>query len=104
MSQDTLPTKVRSLFWDLDARKLRWTRDQEQIIGRVLAAGPWETVQWLRSRAGDDALRDWIERHEGKGLTPQQLRFWELMYDLPHSKVTSWLRNERRQVWDRRAG
>jgi hypothetical protein len=94
---------VKSLFWDLDPRGLRWERDREQIIGRVLASGTWDAVKWLRSRAGDDALREWIERHQGRGLSPRQLRYWELILDLPHRKVNEWLRSEQRQVWDRRA-
>ena len=94
---------IRSLFWDLDPRGLRWERDREQIIGRVLAEGSWEAVKWLRNQAGDDALRDWIERHEGRGLTPRQLRFWELIFELPRRQVDEWLRREGRQVWDRRA-
>ena len=94
---------IRSLFWDLDPRDLRWERDREQIIGRVLAEGSWDAVKWLRKQAGDDALREWIERHQGRGLTPRQLRFWELILELPHRRVDEWLRREGRQVWDRRA-
>jgi hypothetical protein len=103
MPHDPLPAQIRSLFWDLDPRELRWDRDQEQIIGRVLASGSWDSVTWLRKRAGDDAVREWIERHQGRGLSPRQLRFWELILDLPHRRVDEWLRSERRQVWDRRA-
>jgi hypothetical protein len=102
MLHDPLPAQIRSLFWDLDPRELRWERDQEQIIGRVLASGSWDAVTWLRKRAGDDAVREWIERHQGRGLSPRQLRFWELILDLPHRRVDEWLRSERRQVWDRR--
>jgi hypothetical protein len=103
MRQDPLPPEVSSLFWDLDSRRLRWDRDRDQMIGRILAAGSWKAVTWLRQRAGDDALRDWIVRHEGRGLSPRQLRFWELLFDLPRREVDRWLRSERRQVWDRRA-
>jgi hypothetical protein len=93
---------IKSLFWDLDPHELQWERDREQIIGRVLAAGSWDAVTWLRKRAGDDALREWIQRHQGRGLTPRQLRFWELIFELPHRQVNAWLRSEGRQVWDRR--
>jgi hypothetical protein len=97
-----LPEPVKKLFWDLDPRSLRWDRDQEMIIGRILASGPWETVKWLRSAAGDEAIRGWIERHEGRGLSPRQLRYWQLILDIPRRRVDAWLKDERRQVWDRR--
>jgi uncharacterized protein DUF6922 len=92
---------VRPGRWDLDARSLRWKRDRETIIGRVLASGPWETVRWLRSIAGDETIRGWIERHEGRGLSPRQLRFWQLVLGIPARRVDAWLSDERRKVWDR---
>ncbi len=99
---DALPASVKALFWDTSTRSLRWDRDQEQIMSRILASGPWDTVQWLRTRAGDEAIRQWIERHEGRGLSPPQLRFWQLILGLPARRVNRWLRSEGRQVWDRR--
>jgi hypothetical protein len=102
-TEKALPASVKKLFWDTDVRSLRWDRHREAIIGRVLAVGTWTDVTWLRQRVGDAALREWILRHEGRGLTPQQLRFWQLLLDLPRRQVDLWLRSESRQVWDRRA-
>lgn len=97
-----LPAKLRALFWDYDFAALRWEDDRDLIIGRVLIAGTWEAVTWLRSRLGDRALRDWIERHQGRGLSPQQLRFWELIVGLPHHQVSHWLAAEGREIWQER--
>lgn len=102
-TEKALPASVKKLFWDTDTRSLRWDRHREAIIGRVLAVGTWTDVTWLRQRVGDAALREWILRHEGRGLTPQQLRFWQLLLDLPRRQVDLWLRSPSRQVWDRRA-
>ena len=99
----TLPPAVRELFWDTEPSSLRLDRDRGMIVGRVLASGPWETVRWLRSAVGDDVIRRWIEEHDGRGLSPQQLRYWQLMLDIPRRRVDAWLRDERRQVWDHRA-
>jgi hypothetical protein len=98
-----LPAPIRKLFWDTAARDLHWDRHREAIIGRVLASGTWTDVTWLRKTIGDPALREWILRHEGRGLTPQQLRFWQLLLDLPRREVDRWLRSPSRQVWDNRA-
>ncbi len=97
-----LPPELSQLFWDLDAKRLRWDQDQHLIIGRVLTSGSWQLVQWLRRRLGDPALRDWIERRQGRGLSPQQLRFWELILGLGHREVDAWLRSAQRSVWDQR--
>jgi hypothetical protein len=99
-----LPEALRPLFWDHDFDALSWHRDRDFIIGRILAAGTWESIRWLRARIGDCGVRDWILRHAGRGLTPQQLRFWELVLGLPQQEVDAWLAREGRQVWDRRTG
>jgi hypothetical protein len=52
-----LPCLLRMLFWDYDFESLAWPRDRELIIGRVLTYGNWDAVTWLRSIAGDHALR-----------------------------------------------
>ena len=98
-----LPAMLRSLFWDYDFEALTWENDRDLITARVLASGGWDAVLWLRSRLGDNALRDWIERYQGRGLSPQQLRFWELILGLPHRQVNAWLAAEGRQIWDKRA-
>jgi hypothetical protein len=102
-SANSLPPPVRKLFWDLEPRSLRLDRDREMIIGRVLASGPWETVKWLRSVMGDDTIRHWIQEHDGRGLSPRQLRYWQLVLDIPKRAVDAWLQSDRRRVWDRRA-
>jgi hypothetical protein len=91
-----------ALFWDYDFGDLSWEKDRDLITARVLTSGTWEAVTWLRSRLGDQALREWIGRHQGRGLSPQQLRFWELILGLPHRQVNAWLAAEGRQIWDKR--
>ena len=97
-----LPAMLRPLFWDYDFETLIWERDRDLVTARILALGTWEAVTWLRSRLGDRALRDWIERRQGRGLSPQQLRFWELILGLPHRQVNAWLAVQGRQIWDKR--
>ena len=97
-----LPGRVRSLFWEYDADALSWDADRDLIIRRVLAAGDWGAVTWLRSRLGDEALRAWIRGHRGGGLSPRQLRFWQLVLDLPSEEVDGWVEAARTSVWEGR--
>jgi hypothetical protein len=101
-STEALPPELLPLFWEFDARTLSLEQDRDLIIGRVLASGPWDAVQWLRKRLDDPALRDWIERHQGRGLSRQQLRFWELILGLPHRAVNAWIKSAERGAWDDR--
>jgi hypothetical protein len=97
-----LPKKLRALFWDYDFENLTWKKDRNLITGRVLAAGGLDAIQWLRYRLGDRALAEWIERRQGQGLTPKQLRFWELILGLSHQEVNSWLKTTGRKIWENR--
>lgn len=96
------PYFLRPFFWDYDFDSLSWEEDHELIVARILSSGDWNTLTWLRSHAGDHFLREWIERHEGGKLSPQKLRFWEIVLGLPHRKVNTWLADERREIWEKR--
>jgi hypothetical protein len=98
----TLPATLRPLFWDYDVATLTWETDRDLIIARILAAGDWEAVMWLRSRLGDGPLREWLERHQGRGLSPPRLRFWEVILAIPPHQVNAWLAAEERKIWDQR--
>ncbi len=98
----TLPGDLRPLFWDYDFQDLCWDDDRALIIRRVLTSGPWDSVQWLRSRVNDDTLGRWIIDHQGRGLSPQQLRFWQLILDLPTEQVDGWLADRQTDPWHHR--
>ena len=98
-----LPASLRPLFWDHDPSKLRWDRDRELILARVLSEGGWAEARLLRSRLGDSAIRDWILRHAARGLSPSRIRFWELILELPRQKADDWVRAARGSSWQRRA-
>ena len=98
-----LPEILREQFWDYDFKTLDWDSDRDLIIARTLAVGTWDAVRWLRRQLDAATLRDWLIAHDGAGLDPKQLRFWELIVDVPHRLVEAWLSDPNRQVWDQRA-
>jgi hypothetical protein len=99
---EPLPEALRGLFWEYDFDELSWEEDRDLIFKRVLSAGPWDTVRWLRRHAGDEALRAWIRHHQGRSLSRRQLRFWQLILDLPPKEVDAWLEDREPDLWERR--
>ena len=97
-----LPEQLRSLFWDYAFSQLSLATDRDLIIRRILINGSWDAVRWLRKRLGDPELRDWLITHRGRGLTPRQLRFWGVLYDLPARQVNQWVKTAQTGVWDKR--
>jgi hypothetical protein len=53
----------------------------------------------MRNRYGDGAIRDWLQRHQGRGLSPARIRFWELILRLPRRQAESWVRTACRSTW-----
>ena len=102
-SHAELPTFLGPLFWDVDPSGPDAETHRDFVIGRILSAGTLESIRWTRSRYGDDALREWIVRHEGRQLSGPQLRFWETVIGLPNESVNAWLATPERRIWEGRA-
>ncbi len=94
-----IPKSLRELFWDCRFASLRWDKHRDFIVTRVLAEGTWQQVRWLRSRLNDNELKEWLIGRRGRGLSRQQLRFWQLVLGLPHRQVTGWLAC-RQGIWE----
>lgn len=103
-AKTALPEHLRELFWEYPFDELSWEEDRDLVIGRVLSRGPWETVQWLRQELGDEVVRGWIERALGRGLSRRQLRFWQLILELPPQEVDAWLEAREPDLWEHRVG
>jgi hypothetical protein len=97
-----LDPTIKAFFWDYNFRRLKWERDQNCIISRILSFGDWQALLWLRSAMQDNDLAQWILDRQGRGLSPQRLRFWELILGLPHRKVNEWLKIQKRGIWGQR--
>jgi hypothetical protein len=97
-----LPEMLRDLLWDHDFGQLDWQKHRDFIVGRVLQAGSWEAISWLRTVLGDEELRDWIERRRGRSLSAKQLRFWQLILEIPSERVDQWLASPGRKIWEGR--
>jgi len=102
MTKHSLPKRLRPFFWDYDFNALTWEEDRDLVIKRILTSGDWNAIIWLRSRIGDESLKEWIQQRQGDGLSPRQLRFWELVLGIPRRQVNGWLSMERRNSWEKR--
>jgi hypothetical protein len=95
-----LPTFLGPLFWDTDPGGIDTQTHRDFVIGRILSAGTLDSIRWARSRYGDDVIREWIVRHEGRRLSGHQLRFWETVIGLPAERVNAWLAAPERRIWE----
>ncbi len=97
-----LPLAIKSLFWDINFESLSWENHHNFIIGRLLQSGDWDSLLWLRSQVGDNEVKRWIVNHKGRGLSPRQLRFWELVLGLDPPMINEWIRAIQKSPWEKR--
>jgi hypothetical protein len=93
---------LETIFWDIDFDALSWNENRDFIIQRVLTHGNLEMIRWLRKTMGNAALATWIQDHQGRGLSPRQLRYWEVILELPVSMVDQWVETKQQSTWQRR--
>jgi len=98
----SLPRSVAALFWDYPGRRLSLARDRELVIRRILAQGGLEHVRFVRRRVGDAAIREVLLRSRARGLSPQRIRFWQLLLDVPARVANPWVTSARAGTWARR--
>jgi hypothetical protein len=103
-SGTSLPREMRRFFWDCAFPRLRWETDRDFVIARLMERGDLPAMQWLRRRVGDAELRRWLVKHRGRSLSPRRLRYWELVLDVPHRRVTAWIEAQRHLPWVGRFG
>lgn len=102
MSDEQLPEFLKPLFWDVVFGELEWGKDRNLVVRRILQSGNWEAVRWLRKYWGDTAISAWIEAHHGSRLNPRQLRYWQVVLEMPARTVDEWVSQARGTLWERR--
>ena len=97
-----LPASFKHLFWDCSFKEVKEDPADTFVIKRILTEGTWAEIQWLRCQLGDSEIKGWLLENQGRGLTPRQLRFWQLLLDLPGEQVSAWIEREKETPWHRR--
>jgi hypothetical protein len=102
MSTLPLPEEFRPFFWDCTFETISWKEHTDFVIARILSSGDWASVNKLREIVGDHRLALWFENHQGSGMSPQKIRFWELVLSLSAVNVNLWLARECKTTWNKR--
>jgi len=99
-----LPTHLERYFWEYDVERLRRGVSLDTLLLRLMEAGGWDGITWLRNEMGEEILRDFLTRRGGRGVSPKRLRFWGLVLGLPRELVDPWVEAQRNSLWYRRTG
>jgi hypothetical protein len=86
-----LPESLRPLFWDYDFEQLGWPEHRDFVIARILQNGGDDAIAWLHEVVGDTELARWLRERRGRGLDPRQMRYWQVILDLPAQEVDQWI-------------
>jgi hypothetical protein len=97
-----LPELLGRYFWDYAPGRLTWPESRHTIVGRLLEAGGFDAVRWLRRHVGDQGIREFITQRRGRGIDPKRLRYWELILGMPKEEVDRWIEAALQNPWYRR--
>ena len=90
-----LPRHLRRLFWDVDFESVSWRKHFGYIVIRLLSVGGPKTVNWLRNKAGDDAIRTEVMSCKAMGLSCEQALPW-----ISKEQYDAWLKDDtNRAIW-----
>lgn len=103
LARRPVPSALRHLFWDFPGKALSLDGDRELVVRRVAGEGGLREMRWLRTRIGDAAIRQVIQRTQARGLSPQRIRFWQLLLGLPAPRADAWVRAARSSTWGARS-
>ena len=73
---ERLPSELRDLFWEFDAREMRVAKAKATIFLKVLTRGREAHNAWLAQRFGRQQVRAWIVERHGRGITTATMREW----------------------------
>ena len=99
MTRRPLPAGLARLFWDYPGQSLSLDTDRDLVVRRVAGEGGLREIRLLRARVGDAAIRDVIVESAARGLSPQRIRFWQLLLGLPARRADVWVRRARASSW-----
>jgi hypothetical protein len=71
-----LPERLRPLFPGYRFEDITLPEQVDLVMLHVLSQGGVEDKRWLVRRLGNDAIRRWIVKHRGRGLTVKQMAPW----------------------------
>jgi hypothetical protein len=71
-----LPELLRPLFPGYKLESFKLPEDVDLVMLHVLTRGGEAHMRWLARRFGDQGIRRWIIRHQGRGLTVKQMSPW----------------------------
>lgn len=71
-----LPDRLRTLFPGYRFEDITLPEQVDLVMLHVLSQGGPEDKRWLARRLGDEAIRRWIIKHRGRGLTVRQMTPW----------------------------
>ena len=81
-----IPSRLWSLFWDVDPEAVRLPDDADYVIERIMARGTWDAMRWLREAFDEARLVDFLTR-KGHRLAPRERAYWQLVLGVKAPQV-----------------
>jgi len=81
-----LPKDFKKYFWDVDFKKLSFSKYPNSILERLMRLGDMTAVRWLLTTINKKMLRSYVLKHGDRQLDRISNNFWRIYLGLPPSK------------------
>jgi len=72
-----LNTNLKSLLWDVDAKKLDAKKHADFLIARIADKGGMKELQWLKKKFGKNKIRSVVKK--SRNVSRKTKVFWSVI-------------------------
>ncbi len=79
---EEIPAKFKTLFWDVDPRKIDLKKNERYVVERILELGTLEATEWLFSVVPQKRVLEVLLT--SKKISKRSFHFWWIWFGLDH--------------------
>ena len=82
---DSIPERIKRLFWDVDKERIDIKDQRSFIIRRIIDFGNMDDVKWMLNVYTSDEIIEVVKK--SRGLSRKSAYFWSAYFNIPKKDV-----------------
>lgn len=83
--KETIPERIKRLFWDVGKKNIDIKDHRSFIIRRIMDFGNLDDVNWMLTAYTSDEIIEVVKK--GRGLSRKSATFWSIYFNIPREEV-----------------
>jgi predicted nucleotidyltransferase len=82
---DSIPEKIKRLFWDVDKDAVNLKLHQSYIIRRIMDYGNIDDVKWMLAAYTTEEIVEVLRK--SRALSRKSANFWSAYFNIPKEEI-----------------